>query len=380
MAILAVAASLALAALPVLLWVRSKSNGEEPGHRVNQMTWIAALVLGAATALSTVEAFLATIWAWIDLRAAGWLTSALSGALIGLTMYVSIWVSLYKVAAAAHRWSCRLPPEHAATWRDKLLAEVCLLLGIVVGVAFAMVLGRAAITIGLPAWAIVPLVVAIVPLYQTFALPWLTYLRAPRLTSRNIADVEAWLENLRLERGLPRFHVRLQEGRIANAFATGGLRAHLVVIGGRLLERMSHSQLCAVLAHEVAHVAKRHVPRLVLPLTIVGTCLHVLSVISFVHPLFDREEPLYMVAGAALAGAFAGLFIVALPGFFMRRMEFQADRLAVEMLGDGELLVDALTRLAELNKQPLDAKSWSHPTMQARIDAIRALAPIGAPS
>ncbi|MDE0190139.1 MAG: M48 family metalloprotease, partial [Gammaproteobacteria bacterium] len=257
---------------------------------------------------------------------------------------------------------------------------VCLLLAMAFGLAFAVVVGHAATTVGLPVWAVVPLVVAILPLYQTFALPWITYLRAPRLTSRNIANVEAWLENLRLERGLPSFHVRIQEGRIANAFATAGLGAHLVVIGGGLLGRMSHPQLCALLAHEVAHVVKRHVPRLVLPLTILGTWLHVLCVISFANPLFDREGPLFVVAGAALAGAFAGLFIIALPGFFMRRMEFQADRLAAEMLGDGELLVDALTKLAELNKQPLDAKSWSHPTMQARIDAIRALAPKGVPS
>ena len=379
MPILAVAASLALAALPVLLWVRSKSNGEEPGHRVNQMTWVAAMVLGAAAALSAVEALLAPIWTWIDLPSTAWLSSALLGALMGLSIYVSVWVSLYKVAAAAHRWSCRLPPEHAAGWRDKLLAEASVLLGMVFGFAFAVGLGHAAVIAGLPVWTVVPLVVVILPLYQTFALPWLTYLRAPRLTSRNIADIEAWLENLRLDRGLPSFDVRIQEGRIANAFATAGLGAHLVVIGGGLLERMSHSQLCAVLAHEVAHVVKRHVPRLVLPLTIVGAWLHVLCVISFAHPLFDREGPLFMAAGAALAGAFAGLFIVVLPGFFMRRMEFQADRLAVEMLGDGESLVDALTKLAELNKQPLNARSWSHPTLQARIDAIRALGRNGAP-
>ncbi|MCY4059608.1 MAG: M48 family metalloprotease [Gammaproteobacteria bacterium] len=380
MSTLAVAASLGLAALPVLLWVHAKSNGEEPGRRANQATWIAALVLGAGAALAVFEAISATIWTWIDLPSNKWLSFVWLGALMGLTMYLAIWVALFKLAAAIHRWSFRLPPEHVASWRDKLLVEVYLLLAIVCGLAFAVVMGHAATTVGLPVWAVVPLVVAILPLYQTFALPWLTYLRAPRLTSRNIADVEAWLENLRLERGLPSFHVRIQEGRIANAFATGGLGAHLVVIGGRLLERMSHSQLCAVLAHEVAHVVKRHVPRLVLPLTILGTWLHVLCVISFANPLFDREEPLFVAAGAALAGAFAGLFVVALPGFFMRRMEFQADRLAVEMLGDGELLVDALTKLAELNKQPLDARSWSHPTMQARIEAIRALPLNGAPS
>lgn len=371
MAILAVAASLALAALPVLLWVRSRSNGEEPGHRVNQMTWVAALVLGGAAALIAVEALLATIWTWIDVPSTGWLSSALLGALIGLSMYVSIWVSFYKVAGAAHRWSCRLPPEHAASWRDKLLGDVCLLLGTVVGLAFAMVLGRAAMTIGLPAWAVVPLVVAILPVYQTFALPWLTYLRAPRLTSRNIAGVEAWLEKLRLERGLPSFHVRIQEGRQANAFATAGLRAHLVVIGGRLLDSLSESELRAVLAHEIAHVEKRHVPRTVLPLIVIGLTLHVACVNSFADPLFDQDEVPFILAAGALVSISATLFLAVLPGFVMRRMEYQADKLAVAMLGDPEPLVSALTKLAELNKQPLNAKSWSHPPMQARIDTIR---------
>ena len=379
MAILAVAASLGLAALPVLLWVHSTSNGEEPSPRINQVTWVAALALGGGAALGAAKAISATVWTWIDLPSNGWLLFVCLGALVGLTMYLSIWVALFKLAAAVHQWSCRLPPEHAAGWRDKLLVEVSLLLGMVFGFAFAMVLARAATITGLPVWAVVPLVTAVLPLYQTFALPWLTYLRAPRLTSRKTADVEAWLEKLRLERGLSSFHVRIQEGRTANAFATAGLGAHLVVIGGGLLERLSHSQLCAVLAHEVAHVVKRHVPRLVLPLTIVGAWLHVLCVISFANPLFDKEEPLFVVAGAALAGAFAGLFLVAIPGFFMRRMEFQADRLAVEMLGDSEPLVDALTKLAELNNQPLDARSWSHPTMQARIDAIRAAAPAALP-
>ena len=36
--------------------------------------------------------------------------------------------------------------------------------------------------------------------------------------------------------------------------------------------------------------------------------------------------------------------------------------------------------LDEAEKAAGDARSWSHPTMQARIDAIRALEPNGAPS
>ena len=376
MAILAVAASLALAALPVLIWVYSKSDGGEPGRRISLVTWIAALGLGAGAALGTVAAISTTIRIWIDLPSTGWLSFAFWGALIGLTMYLTIWVALFKLAAAVYRWTCRLPPEQAAGWRDKLLAEVGLLLSLVFGLALAMGLGAAATTVGLSGWVVVPLVVAIFPLYQTFALPWLAYLRAPRLTSRDIAGVEAWLENLRLERGLPSFDVRIQEGGPANAFATAGLRAHLVVIGGRLLDRLSESELRAVLAHEVAHVEKRHVPRTVLPLILIGLTLQVICVRSFAYPLFDRGEVPFILAGVTLSVVFAALFLLALPGFFMRRMEYQADRLAVEMLGESKPLVNALTRLAELNKQPLNAKSWSHPSTQARIDTMRELSTV----
>ena len=375
MGILAVAATLGLAAIPVLLWVRSKSNGEEPSRRVNQMTGVAALVLGGGAALGAVEAISATIRNWIDLPSNGWLSAAVMGAQLGLTMYLAIWVALYTLAGAAYRWSCRLPPEQAASWRDNLLSEVCLLLGMVFGLAFAMVIGRAAIGVGLPVWTVVPLVVAIVPLYQTFAQPWLTYLRAPRLSSRDIAGVKAWLENLRLERGLPSFDVRIQEGGMANALATAGFRSHLVVIGGRLVDRLSQAELCAVLAHEVAHVERRHVPRTILPLIVIGLTLHVTSINSFANPLLDQNGVVFTLAGVTLVGLSAVLFLVVLPGFFMRRMEFRADKLAVEMLGDPKPLVSALAKLAELNKQPLNAKSWFHPTMQARIDAIRALAP-----
>lgn len=378
MAILAVAASLGLAAILVLLWVRSKSNGEEPSRRVNQMTGVAALVLGGGAALGAVEVISATIRSWVDLPSNGWLSSALLGAQLGLTMYLAIWAALFRLAGAAYRWSCRLPPEQAAGWRDNLLSEVCLLLGMVFGLAFAMVIGRAAIGVGLPVWTVVPLVVAIVPLYQTFAQPWLTYLRAPRLSSRDIAGVEAWLENLRLDRGLPSFDVRIQEGEPANALATAGFRAHLVVIGGSLLDRLSQAELCAVLAHEVAHVERRDVPRTVLPLIVAGLTLHATCINSLANPLFDQNELPFILAGVTLVGFSAILFLVALPGFFMRRMEYQADKLAVEMLGDPKPLASALAKLGELNKQPLTARSWSHPTLQARIDAIRALSPTAA--
>lgn len=378
MQLLAVAVALASSALAVLLWIRSKSDGEEPDVRTQVIAWSASFLVSVSLVLSAGVGVDRLVALSPGFKVDGWQFPVVAGAFAGLAMYLSLRVLLFGVSTVLYGWSCRLPRETIDTFGHRLVVELLVLGGFVF--AFAATLWLAIVTSPvIPTWALMPFLVAILPLYHTFLLPWAAFIRAPRSSERDMTETEGWLDRLRGQHELPRFRVRIQEGRIANAFATAGLGAHLIVIGGGLLERMSHSQLCAVLAHEVAHVVKRHVPRLVLPLTIVGTWLQALCVISFVHPLFDREEPLYMVAGAALAGAFAGLFLVALPGFFMRRMEFQADRLAVEMLGDGEPLVDALTKLAELNKQPLDAKSWSHPTMQARIDAIRALAPNAAP-
>ena len=378
MAILAVAVALASSALAVLLWIRSKADGEEPDQRTQVIVWSASFTVGVSLVLGSMAGVDHLVALSPDFKVEGWQFPVVFGALAGLAMYLWLRVLLYGVSTVLHRWSCRLPKETIDTFGHRLVVEILVLGGFVF--AFVVILSVAIFASpAIPTWALMPFLVAILPLYHTFLLPWAAFLRAPRSSERDMTETEAWLDRLRRQHELPRFRVRIQEGRIANAFATAGLGAHLIVIGGGLLDRMSHSQLCAVLAHEVAHVVKRHVPRLVLPLTIIGAWLQALCVISFVHPLFDREEPLFMVGGAALAGAFAALFIIALPGFFMRRMEFQADRVAVEMLGDGEPLIDALTKLAELNKQPLDAKSWSHPTMQARIDAIRALAPNAAP-
>ena len=370
MAILVVACSLALPALLVLLWVRAKSNGEEPSHRIDQVAWIASSVIGGSVAFSSLQPWFA-LWSRLDMASTEWLLFAPLGAFMGVTMYVVMRVALLGVATVCHRWSCRLPPEYAESVRHRLLMELYVLLGFAAAGVVAVLLGQAVATFDIPTWSVLPLVVAVLPLYQTFGLPWLRYLRAPRLTTRNVAEIEAWLESLRSARALPRFHVRVQEGHLANAFATAGLRTHLLVIGGRLLDGLTNTELRAVLAHELAHIEKRHVPRLVLPLIVVGLTLHLLSIRWFVGPLFATEEVLYLIAGGTLAGVFGAIYLAALPGVFMRRMEFQADRLATEILGEAEPLINALTKLGEMNNQPLSAKSWSHPSLQARIDAIR---------
>lgn len=289
---------------------------------------------------------------------------------MGATLYLVVRVILGELALSLFRWSVRIPHDVERTWGEVLTTNCLALAGSAAAMALVLVIGHAVSPSGFALW-LFPFFVALFPMYETFVLPWVRYARAPTHKTVSLPELEGWIEDLRARRSLPRFHIRVQNGPFENAFAVGGLGAHLVVVGNGLVEGLSPAQLRAVVAHEIAHVERRDVPRLLLPLVVVGGTLHAISVVKVSHPLFETLEVWGLACGAVLAGLFAGTFMMLLPGFFMRRMEFGADRLAAEMLGDGELLAQALERLAEITGQPLDQWSWSHPPLQARIAALR---------
>lgn len=378
MSILAVAIALALVALPVLFWLRSRSGGEEPDQRTDGIIWAASFALSVAIGMGITEAvsnLFPRLWFPAE---DGWLFSAFLGAYFGAAAYVLLRLVAFGMTSLVHRWTCRLPPENTSPIRRRLFVEACICVGSAMTAAVGLPVVSSAISVGLPLWTVFPLCVAAMPLYNTFLVPWIQYFRAPTLSSYDIGNISGWLDDLSRSRQLSPFRVRVHEGRLANAFATGGFGAHLVVVGATLLEKMSPSEIRAVLAHEVAHIEKGHVPKLVLPLIVLGGSLNLACITFFMNPLLARGEVLYVLAGVGVVMVSATLFLVCLPGYFMRRMELQADRVAVEMLGDGEPLVSALTKLAKLNNRPLTAKSWSHPPMQTRLDAIRNLSRQGA--
>jgi Zn-dependent protease with chaperone function len=185
-----------------------------------------------------------------------------------------------------------------------------------------------------------------------------------------LGDIDEWLEGICARQKIPPFRIRVQEGDLANAFAIGGLFRHLIVIGGGLIDGMPTDQVKAVLAHEIAHVIRRDVPRFLLPLSVVsGTCW-LFCLWYFANPLFEANTVSGILAGGAVAGLSAVTFMIAIPSYSMRRMEYRADRLAVELLGDGQVFADALRTLAALNEQPIRQGHWSHPSTLKRIRAI----------
>ena len=352
----------------MLSYIRWASSGRGVPHAFAKFAVVASFAASLAV-LGLMWTFLA--WAappkgWFEPTYVG---MAMGGAAVGATIYVAVRLIAVQLSLSLWHWSCRIPRDIDQTWGEAL-ATVCLTLaGSATATALVFVIGHA-VSYSLVLW-LFPFFVALFPLYETFVLPWVHYARAPTLKRANLPELDKWIEDLRAQRDLPKLRIRIQNGPFENAFAIGGLGAHLVVLGKGLVDSMSPAHLRAVVAHEIAHVARRDVPRRLLPLVVVGGTLHAISVVKFSHPLFATHEPWGVASGAILAGLFAGVFMIFLPGFFMRRMEFAADRLAAEMLGDSEVLAQALERLGEITGQRLDGWSWSHPALQARIAALR---------
>ena len=183
------------------------------------------------------------------------------------------------------------------------------------------------------------------------------------------------------------------DGLVANAAVMGvipGLRC--VMLSDCLLECMPREQLRAVMAHELGHVVRRHLPWM---LAVILACWTLAGMIiaPLAQELFERVaagvpesglEAAAHTAGLLRDGAVlvAGLFIF---GFASRRFERQADTYAVQLLSMREgrddatpeavdAMVAALGTVALLNRVPPARGSWRHGSIAWRQDYLRALA------
>lgn len=201
----------------------------------------------------------------------------------------------------------------------------------------------------------------------SFVVPWLTFLRSPRLAeSPESGDLQAWVDEVMTGRGKRPIAVRLHEGGLVNAFVLWGIRRPWLLVGEGLLEEMSRSEVRGVLAHEIAHLLRRDHVRLLLSGMVwaLGMTACTMLVIA---PLYEADRHVLGVMATATANT---LYFVAL-GVMMRRVEYATDRLAVELLdGEGAPLASALEKMATLKKMPLKQKTAMHPAVQDRIEAI----------
>ncbi len=171
----------------------------------------------------------------------------------------------------------------------------------------------------------------------------------------------------------------------SNAFFTGFGRFRRIVLFDTLIDQLEESELAAVLAHEIGHYKRGHIPKMLMVssvMTLVTFWLvDYLSRSAWFFEGFGFSEaslPVAFLLFMLLSGLFT-FWVSPLFSQLSRKHEYEADSFAVAAVGDQEPMVSSLQKLSEKNLSNLtphplySAFHYSHPTLLERERAIRAL-------
>lgn len=171
-----------------------------------------------------------------------------------------------------------------------------------------------------------------------------------------------------------------------NAYLAGFGRTRRLVLYDTLLRADRDDQAAFVVAHELGHQMKSHVPK-----NLAVASAGLLAAFAFLGWLGGRTS-FWVWASAAGPGdpraipllvlLSIGLTLVSNPleSALSRRDEAEADRIAIELTDDPDAAISAFRRLALANLADLDPPPlavtafYSHPPIPDRIDAILAAA------
>ena len=171
----------------------------------------------------------------------------------------------------------------------------------------------------------------------------------------------------------------------SNAFFTGFGRFRKIVLFDTLIQQLTEPELEAVLAHEIGHYKKRHIPKMLL-----GSAAGTLVAFYLIAWLANAEW-FYRAFGFEPGGITPALLLFALLActvtfwfsplahWWSRRYEYQADAYAAQTMREVESIIGALRKLNEKNLSNLTPHPvysgfyYSHPTLLEREQALRQL-------
>ncbi|HRP05469.1 MAG TPA: M48 family metallopeptidase, partial [Opitutaceae bacterium] len=170
----------------------------------------------------------------------------------------------------------------------------------------------------------------------------------------------------------------------SNAFFTGFGRFRRIVLFDTLIAQLTPEELEAVLAHEVGHYRKGHIPKMLLVSAVmqfIGFALIAwLARSPWFNPTFGFPEgelaPAFLLFG--LLSGLVTFWFSPVSNLFSRRHEYEADRFARDAMNGPAAMVGALHKLAQKNLTNLTPHPWysgfhySHPTMVERERALMA--------
>jgi STE24 endopeptidase len=170
-----------------------------------------------------------------------------------------------------------------------------------------------------------------------------------------------------------------------NAYFTGIGKSKRIVFFDTLIEKLSPSEIEAVLAHELGHFKKNHIRKRMI-MTFITTLLGLALLGWLMNQVWFYEglgvEPSLSGNNAGLALALFFLvtpvftfFITPLSSLLSRKHEFEADAFAAEKT-DAKELIKALIKLYQDNAATLTPDRWysafydSHPPAPIRIEHL----------
>jgi STE24 endopeptidase len=173
-----------------------------------------------------------------------------------------------------------------------------------------------------------------------------------------------------------------KRSRHSNAFFTGFGRFRKIVLFDTLIQQLLEPELEAVLAHEIGHFKKKHIPKMlaVSALSSLGGfyLLSLLAEQAWFYRTFGFE-PGTISPALLLFGLLSGLvtfWFSPLAHWWSRRYEYQADAFAAEVMNEPRSLIGALRKLNEKNLSNLTPHPlysgfyYSHPTLLEREQAL----------
>jgi STE24 endopeptidase len=169
----------------------------------------------------------------------------------------------------------------------------------------------------------------------------------------------------------------------SNAFFTGFGRFRKIVLFDTLIQQLIEPELEAVLAHEIGHYKRRHIPKslgLAAICSLVG--FYVLSVLmqqEWFYRAFGFQPGQTAIAFLlfALVSGLVTFWFSPLAHWLSRRHEFEADAYAARVMASAEPLMTALRKLNEKNLSNLTPHPlystvyYSHPTLLEREAALK---------
>jgi STE24 endopeptidase len=175
-----------------------------------------------------------------------------------------------------------------------------------------------------------------------------------------------------------------KRSRHSNAFFTGFGQFRKIVLFDTLIEQLAEPELEAVLAHEIGHFKKKHIPKMLAMsalASLVGFyCLSILANQDWFYRAFGFA-PGNIAAALLLFGLLSGLitfWFSPVAHWWSRRYEYQADAFAAKTMDEPRSLVAALRKLNEKNLSNLTPHPiysgfyYSHPTLLEREQALAA--------